>query len=655
MLWRVTVLTTFALSLAAQSTVMRDGLAAWRRADSTGAACANCHGPDGIELARYNFSDADFTRRDAPHVSTADSAKILAMIKAVRAQYGFTNKLLDVLNDRPLQPGGQPIAGATPAERDWNTTQQTFMVKLPTLFAGRLSSLAQAQRARDELLAFDTRRERIGIVFPRISEDIFRGRAHGSLNDWFPEIPQRPTDAASASAFYALQDTYLANPTEDNFWRMYHAVDVLTTDGLDTNTSKFTTAKYRSVLLLGHLMREEALGRPSMLNRTPASFRHQWMQNGRLRFTVPNPIFSVGSHSHQNLPVESEFHPMILAGLDPTIRFRDQLRRMMLPWWYMAWTVNTGLPDVANRHEYFPQSVQGHLGGEIHAIHHAYVNAKMDMTNAFVPLPQDNNTTPRPFQVPIFNNADDGAQYFEERAARGAFHNAQHQAAQRTFFLNAQRMRLLLTLEYLNQECAAGRRTRGLQYGFIESGQNRGLLPYARVADPANLAADQALFDQVVARAYESVNYCQAMPAASNGSGLLAQYFDPGFAGVPVSRVEPSPAYGDHFGPRLAHPAGRMPFAVRFSGQIEPLFTENYDFELSGINIAGDTRLWVNGQLLIDTARNQRRGRIALTARQRVAIRIEHEARGSSIAWHISWWSDRQMRQALPSRQLFPQ
>jgi hypothetical protein len=44
-----------------------------------------------------------------------------------------------------------------------------------------------------------------------------------------------------------------------------------------------------------------------------------------------------------------------------------------------------------------------------------------------------------------------------------------------------------------------------------------------------------------------------------------------------------------------------------------------------------------------------------LTARQRVAIRIEHEARGSSIAWHISWSSDRQMRQALPSRQLFPQ
>ncbi len=648
-----------ASSLAAQNVIedaIRSGLEAWRRPDASGAACANCHGPDGIELARFQFSDADFVRRDLPHVSTEDSVKIIRMIKALRAKYSFNGKLLDPLRDRPLQPGGQPIAGVTPAERDWNTTLLTFQPKLPTLFVPRLGTLNEALRARDELLAFDTRRERVGIVFPRLSEDIARGSQHGSLNDWIPEIPHRPKDAAAAQQFYALQDAYLANPSEENFWRMYHAVDVLTDDGLDTNTSRFTTAKYRSLLQLGHLYREEALGRGAsgLFARTPAAFRHQTMVNNRLRWVVPNPIFAVGSHSHQNLPVESEFHPMILAGLDPNVRFRDQLRRMMLPWWYMAWTLNTGLPDVANRHEYFPQSVQGHLGGEINALHYAYVTAKMDMTNAYVPVPQDNGAPPRPFSLPIFNNADDGFQFFEERAARGAFHHAQHQAAHRVFALNTQRMRLLLTLDYFNRECAANRRTNGLQYGFIEGARNRGLLPYARAVDPANFAADEALFQQVVQRAQESVNFCQPLPRPGNGTGLTVEYFDPGFTGTPVRRVEPLVAYGDVHGPRLAHPQGKPRFSARWSGQIEALFTENYTFELSGINIAGSARLWINGQLVLDAPGGRGRATVALSAGQRATIRLEHEATGSSIAWHLSWQSNRQMRQVIPAAQSYP-
>lgn len=179
-------------------------------------------------------------------------------------------------------------------------------------------------------------------------------------------------------------------------------------------------------------------------------------------------------------------------------------------------------------------------------------------------------------------------------------------------------------------------------------------MPYARAVDPGNAAADQELLERVIRRAYESVNFCQALPPPGSGTGLLVEYFDPGFTGVPVRRVEAVAAYGDVHGPRLAHPQGRPRFSARWTGQIEPLFTETYRFELTGINIAGSAKLWVNGQLLIDSASGRGAGSIALVAGQRMSIRLEHEATGSSIAWHLSWSSNRQMRQVIPASQSYP-
>src|SRR5579871_1569443 len=97
----------------------REGLAIWRKPGKTPdhAACASCHGPDGLEIAAYNFDDANIRRRAAIHISPEDADKVVAMIHAEREMLGL-KILLDPMKDRPFQPGGEVLPGATPEERD---------------------------------------------------------------------------------------------------------------------------------------------------------------------------------------------------------------------------------------------------------------------------------------------------------------------------------------------------------------------------------------------------------------------------------------------------------------------------------------------------------------------------------------------------------
>ena len=90
------------------------GLVAWRKPGAINykAACANCHGPDGYELAMYNFDDTDLRRRAKPHLSASDAEDIVTLVHAVREKYGI-KKLLDPMKDRPFQPGGEVLPGAT--------------------------------------------------------------------------------------------------------------------------------------------------------------------------------------------------------------------------------------------------------------------------------------------------------------------------------------------------------------------------------------------------------------------------------------------------------------------------------------------------------------------------------------------------------------
>jgi hypothetical protein len=82
---------------------LRTLLAAWRKQDLSGLACAHCHAPDAMDLAVFAVSDADILRRASFHVGPADAQSILALVQRMRTQHVASPR--DRFAARPFQPG----------------------------------------------------------------------------------------------------------------------------------------------------------------------------------------------------------------------------------------------------------------------------------------------------------------------------------------------------------------------------------------------------------------------------------------------------------------------------------------------------------------------------------------------------------------------
>ena len=97
-------------------------------------------------------------------------------------------------------------------------------------------------------------------------------------------------------------------------------------------------------------------------------------------------------------------------------------------------------------------------------------------------------------------------------------------------------------------------------------------------------------------------------------------------------------------------------FSARWTGQIQPQFSETYTF----YTVSDDgVRLWVNGQRVVNNWTNhtviENSGTIALTAGQRYAIRMEfYENTGNATA-RLLWSSPSTPKAVVPSARLFPQ
>jgi len=97
-------------------------------------------------------------------------------------------------------------------------------------------------------------------------------------------------------------------------------------------------------------------------------------------------------------------------------------------------------------------------------------------------------------------------------------------------------------------------------------------------------------------------------------------------------------------------------FAVRWTGQVKPKFSETYTFQAQADHGA---RLWVNGQTIVDDWKQNRdrvnTGTIALEAGRKYEIRMEYNNRGGSSAKAVlTWSSPSQKKQAVPTEALFP-
>jgi hypothetical protein len=286
-------------------------LALWRNDDLSQhpkGSCAGCHGADFFDLARAGTTDADLLRRATIDGATPDQAQ--ALVQAVRRmRIDFKLPASNARNFRPFQPAGAVLLP------DLADDQQTANIKrdiafakqlqalLPTLYGARITTLAQAEQAKKELLdlaagtndgganpqLLNLRKLPTGIQYPLWSADLHHGANEGTFNDWVADIAHDAKPEAKAQ-WHALQDKYLQNPSNDNFWRMYVAARDMTRlpllgqcsfAGAVINpslsceaTDDFNKHKFLSALTGQHMLRLQARGELDSFFQGPIAFAY---------------------------------------------------------------------------------------------------------------------------------------------------------------------------------------------------------------------------------------------------------------------------------------------------------------------------------------------------------------------------------------------
>ena len=144
----------------------------------------------------------------------------------------------------------------------------------------------------------------------------------------------------------------------------------------------------------------------------------------------------------------------------------------------------------------------------------------------------------------------------------------------------------------------------------------------------------------------------------TRGSGLLAAYHDGAdFARLALVRIDPCVDF-DWQDRAPAPGVERERFSVRWSGELEPRFSETYR-----ISVASDdgARLWLDDRLVIDCWRIQSINyaapaiaTVVLTAHKKVKLRLDYFEYEHLAAVRLGWESRSQLFQAIPQQCLYP-
>ena len=143
--------------------------------------------------------------------------------------------------------------------------------------------------------------------------------------------------------------------------------------------------------------------------------------------------------------------------------------------------------------------------------------------------------------------------------------------------------------------------------------------------------------------------------ASAPARGLVGAYFNG--AGFQTQVLERRDLWVDFdWGNGAPGPGlGADQFSVRWTGAVEPEYTETYSFHV----VADDgVRLWINGALLFDswinTAPMERTGSIALTAGVPAEIKLEYYESSGGAMVRLLWSSARTAKAVIPSAALRP-
>jgi hypothetical protein len=151
---------------------------------------------------------------------------------------------------------------------------------------------------------------------------------------------------------------------------------------------------------------------------------------------------------------------------------------------------------------------------------------------------------------------------------------------------------------------------------------------------------------------------------SSTGTGLTGQYYNgsnPIYTNAanfyPGNQffTTNDPVIDFRWGPGMSPNLSNTLATVRWTGQVEPLYSETYVFET---RTDDGVKLWVNDQLLIDEWQNQGTtswtNYISLQSGVRYNIRMEYFNGGGNARASLYWYSPSQPRQIIPSSQLYP-
>ncbi|MDX2003654.1 MAG: hypothetical protein SFU83_00125 [Meiothermus sp.] len=430
-------------------------MALWHNQDLTKhpkGSCAGCHGADFFDLARIGSTDADLTRRAV--IDGATPAEAAALIQAVKAMR--TEMRLPAANARtfrPFQPGGEVLlSGLTDpphlraVKRDIEFGRRLERL-LPTLMGGRIDSLEKAQKARDELLdlargtntaganpnRLNIRKLPTGIIYPLWSADSFHGAAEGTFNDWVADVahdakPERKTE------WLALQNAYLANPSTENFWKMYHAVatggitttpllGTCTMDGLNPSLAcgavdDFNQHKFLSALIGQHLMRQEALGLEDGFTQNALAFqyldtdpRFAFINQRKDPEFLPADMWEIGDRGRVMLDDSSRtgsfrenlrklgYPEFVLNSIDPNRTEAQEQHALRLAWFWIGFSFD---PSFARMHASNATKVGEYMVGtliqERMFIHNAFAQNMRLVARGFLPEANVRSAT-RPSRV----------------------------------------------------------------------------------------------------------------------------------------------------------------------------------------------------------------------------------------------------------------
>lgn len=151
----------------------------------------------------------------------------------------------------------------------------------------------------------------------------------------------------------------------------------------------------------------------------------------------------------------------------------------------------------------------------------------------------------------------------------------------------------------------------------------------------------------------------ESQPAAGTGSGLHGEYFaNSKWEGEPALQKDSDlwfePARKGHPWPDDA--VTKAPFSARWSGLVEPRFSEDYIFSVYGIN--GAAQLWVDDKLVVTVPQSNRAGRqfsesIPLLAGSRHLIKVEWTGKPEGEI-HLNWESASEQIRHIPAASLYP-